>query len=209
MVDDINNPETEGLASEPKPKPAILAFLSTRNGRLVVGGVALFLVLVALGAVAFFFLLNTGSDVTTTTATTKQASQTTTVTAPPVNPPEAPLKDTFTFRNIFAPTVHPATDEESAETSSSSEASSEATSGASSQKDVLVLESIATDSGEKVATFTWNGTTYTVKEGDVIDSSPWKVLEIYSDSVLLQYGDTTVTLSVGQGYAASSEPISK
>ena len=36
------------------------------------------------------------------------ASKTTTAVVVPTNPPEQPLDDTFTFRNIFAPSVHPA-----------------------------------------------------------------------------------------------------
>ncbi len=47
--------------------------------------------------------------------------------------------------------------------------------------------------------FVWNGVTYTEGAGGTIDSSPWKVLEVNSDSVVMLYGDTQVTLTVGQG----------
>ncbi len=47
--------------------------------------------------------------------------------------------------------------------------------------------------------FVWNGTTYTAGAGEVIGSSPWKVVEVGTDSVVMLYGDTQVTLSLGQG----------
>ena len=47
--------------------------------------------------------------------------------------------------------------------------------------------------------FGWNGTTYTLAEGEQVDDSPWKVLEINSDSVVMLFGDTRITLSTGQG----------
>ena len=53
--------------------------------------------------------------------------------------------------------------------------------------------------GEKVATFIWNGQTYVLSEGESIPDSPWKVLEINDDSVVMLFGDTRVTLSTGQG----------
>lgn len=207
MVDDISSQSPEGAPGGPKPKSP--SFLGSPTGRLVLGGVALFVVVVAVGAYAFFFLLNTGSQTTTTNTKPKSTSQVTTVTAPPVNPPEAPLKDSFTFRNVFIPTVHPASPEdESTETSATSSETSSTGTG-SANTDTLVLESIVTDSGERVATFTWKGTTYETREGDQVGSSPWQVLEIYSDSVLMLYGDSRVTLSVGQGYSTTSESVSK
>lgn len=211
MVDNVQSQSPDGAPGGPRPKSGAAAFLSSSTGRLVVGGTALFLVVVAIGALAFFFLLKTGADVAPTTTTTRPVSQTTTLSAPPSNPPEAPLKDTFTFRNVFAPTVHPARPAPTGSGATPIDGSNETTGtgGTGGAIDALVLQSIVTDSGERVATFTWRGTTYEAREGDAIGTSPWKVLEIYSDSVLLLFGDSRVTLSVGQGYASNNNSISK
>ena len=59
-------------------------------------------------------------------------------------------------------------------------------------------QSIQTVNGVKTATLIWNGTTYNAVEGDTLGDTPWKVLEVNSDSVLMLYGDTQVTLTTGQ-----------
>jgi hypothetical protein len=63
----------------------------------------------------------------------------------------------------------------------------------------LQLESVSTVDGEAVATFTWNGQEYTAGEGDQLGDSPWQVVSIEGDTVVMLYGDNRVSLTVGQG----------
>jgi hypothetical protein len=198
----VDNPGTDPLALEqaaPKPKSAIATFLTSSSGKLIMGGILLFVVLVAVGILAFFFLLNSGSQNAVVIVPPNQGTSTsTTVTVTPSNPPEQPLDETFTFRNIFAPTVKPPS---TASSSSSSSSSSDTSSTTSGQEDTLILKSIHLESGVYVATFEWNGKEYECVEGEQVADSPWKVVTIYSDSVVMLYGDTRVTLEVGQGFS--------
>jgi hypothetical protein len=181
------------------PKPG---FLNTTTGKLVVGGIALVLVLGAVGAAVFYFFISGAVErsVQSNTTTTTSASSTGTPEAirTPENPVERSLASTFTFRNVFAPTVKRTY--EAADTSGSASTDSSNT-GASVDvpSNTLFLQSIISENGEPKAVFIWNGQTYTVGEGEQVAESPWKVIQINSDSVLMLYGDSQVTLSVGQG----------
>lgn len=181
----------------PKPKSGSVAFLSTSTGRVVMAGVVLFIILVAVGAIAFFFLLNGAKppQVTPTTSGGGVKSSTTTPVVAPTSPPETRLDETFTFRNIFAPSVSPPV----APSSTTTDTSGTGGSGVGA-KDTLFLESITRDSGERVAKFSWNGTAYDVREGEQVDGSPWQVITLGSDSALMLFGDSKITLSVGQGF---------
>lgn len=193
--------------SAAKPKSGALAFLSTSTGRVVLAGVVLFVIIVAVGAMAFFFLFNSDKpqQVPQTSGGGGIKSTTTTQVMVPTSPPETRLDETFTFRNIFAPSVSFPVSAASASTGSSD--TSDTSGSVSSEPDTLILESITRDSGERVARFTWNSTQYDVKEGEQVDSSPWQVITIYSDSALMLYGDSKITLAVGQGF--SGDGLSK
>ena len=71
--------------------------------------------------------------------------------------------------------------------------------GTSVPANTLLLEDVSEVDGEPVATFTWNGQEYTVGEGDQLGDSPWQVVDISGDTVVMLYGDNRVTLTVGQG----------
>jgi len=205
MVDNPSGEPPVSPSPEPKTASPIVAFLSSSTGKLVVGGVILFAVLVAVGALAFFFLLSP-TDTTTIPPAPSGGSAPATDTAAPSNPPEQMLDETFTFRNIFAPTVTPPTTPDESETTSSSSTASET---ADVPADTLVLTSIHTEDGEPIATFIWNGSEYQVREGEQVADSPWEVLTINSDSVVMLYGDSQVTLTVGQGYGSSGAVFDK
>jgi hypothetical protein len=198
MVDAQNMEETPApVPGPPKPKPAIVVFLASSTGRLIVGGVLLFTVVVVAGAFLFFSLLNSAPPAAVPTAPSGSTT-TTSTSVEATRPPDLPIDDTYTFRNIFAPTVRAI----KIKTVSSTTTSSTDTSVTSDvPADTLVLKSIETDSGKKVANFQWNGAVYACHNGDQVDSSPWQVLTIYSDSVLMLYGDSRVTLTVGQGFS--------
>jgi hypothetical protein len=204
MTDNFGGEPPVGLPEGPKPKSAVATFLSSSTGRLVVGGVLLFILLVVVGTLAFFFLINAGNQVAPPPPS-PGASTPATSAAAPTDPPEQPLDDTFTFRNIFVPTVIPPVQK----TVSTSTDSSSTSSTASTAQDTLILKSISVEDGVRVAVFEWNGQDYSCKEGDVVDDSPWKVLEIYSDSVLMLYGDSRITLTVGQGFTSDGASNTK
>jgi hypothetical protein len=189
----------------PEPVPGLApkaGFLSSTTGKVVLAVAALVVLLaiagVVLGIFAFGGLnswLKSGS-VTVVPATGAVAATTTTSVAGVVivEPPQKPLSASFTFRNVFAPSIK-------APVPASAEASSSgtSTSGSTDSPDTLYLIDIVTTDSGRQGVFVWNGVTYTEGAGGVIDSSPWKVLEVGSDSVLMLYGDTQVTLSLGQG----------
>jgi len=196
-VADVTNPPVQPPdAGAPAPDQKA-GFFSTTAGKVVVGLIGLFVLLsiagvivfvVALGGVATF--LQSG-DVTVTAATTTSVTTTSGAeTVPILEPAEAPLSASFTFRNVFAPSVKPPVPP-------AEEASS--TAGSTDSPDTLYLTDIvSTDSG-RTAVFVWNGTTYTLPEGGTIPGTPWKVVSIGTDSVVMLYGDSQVTLTLGQG----------
>jgi len=203
VVDYQSGPDATAPLEPLDAEPAKQGFLNTTTGKLVVGGVAIVLILGAIGAAFFFFILNGAVDgsVQLTTSATGSSTATSSVeaTQTPENPAERSLASTFTFRNVFAPTVKRTY--ESATTTSDTASTDSSGTGASVDvpADTLYLQSIISENGEPKAVFIWNGQTYTVGEGEQVADSPWKVLQINSDSVLMLYGDSQVTLSVGQG----------
>lgn len=204
MVDYQNSVDPSAAPGDPGAPAAgsQAGFLNTTTGKLVVGGIAVLLVLVAIGAAAYFFVLGGGTSdsveqpVPAQTGTTQGSGES---TETPVEPPERSLASSFTFRNVFAPTVKRTYETTEGATDGGSTETSDTGSGASVPADTLFLQSIGSENGEPVAVFIWNNETYTVAEGEQVGSSPWKVLQINSDSVLMLYGDSQVTLSVGQG----------
>lgn len=124
----------------------------------------------------------TGAPQATSVATSSVA----TVPPPPV--PDTDNRDVFTPRDPFKPIAAPVIVSSSSGSSSSS-----------SSDNTLVLTDITSENGTKKAVVTYNGKTYTVAEGETVDSSPWKVLEINNSSVVMLFGDVKVTLTIGQG----------
>lgn len=201
MVDYQGGPDAAPL-EQMETQPVKQSFLNTTAGKLVVGGVALVLVLGAVGAAVFFFFLSGAVDqavrLTAATPTSNATTGTVETTLTPENPAERSLASTFTFRNVFGPTV-----KRTYEATIGADVVSDDSSSTGTSVDVpantLYLQSIISENGEPKAVFIWNGQTYTVGEGEQVSDSPWKVLQISSDSVLMLYGDSQVTLSVGQG----------
>ncbi len=199
MVDYQNSVDPSASPGEPGAASTKNRFLGTTTGKLVIGGVALVLVLGAISAALAYFFISGAVDgsvqLTTPPQSTSPASASITATETPVNPAKRSLASTFTFRNVFAPSVK-ATYESTATATDSVETSAAVPNVPSN---TLFLQSIISEDGEPVAVFVWNGETYSVGEGERVGDSPWKVLQINSDSVLMLYGDSQVTLSVGQG----------
>lgn len=177
------------------PRGGIAGFLSTTLGKLVVGGIILVVLLGVLGAIAVFFLFSAGQDLIDQ-VTTPPASVPTTQSAEaePVERAEPRLDDHFAFRNIIAPTVKPSVPT----TPAGSDDASPTPGGVNLPPDTLYLESIAVVDGETVATLWWNGQSYVVAAGEDLTGTPWRVVSISGTTVTMLYGDTTITLTVGQ-----------
>ncbi len=203
MVDNLtpSDPAVEGAPA----KGGLVGFLSTTRGKLIVGGVALLLVIAAAAGVFVMFIQQPGGDAleplvppagSVSTTATPDGS----VEATPTYRRAKPLSSTFVFRNIFIPTVKASTTASSSSGASSTAGGSTTASGTPNvPANTLYLQSVTTVDGEPVATFIWNGQTYTASEGDRLGDTPWMVVDISGDSVTMLYGDTRITLTVGQG----------
>lgn len=203
MVDYQNSVDPTVAPGEPgAPDAPKLGFLNTTTGKLVVGGVALLLVLAAVGVAVFYFVLGGALNGAVQQAVKLQPisknQPSSTPTETPVEPVERSLASTFTFRNVFAPTVK-RTYESTAVAGGGSDDTSGTGTSVTVPANTLYLQSIISENGEPMAVFIWNGQTYTVGKGEQVGTSPWKVLQINSDSALMLFGDSQVTLTVGQG----------
>lgn len=109
--------------------------------------------------------------------------------------------DVFQPRDPFESAIKETTPTAPGSASSTSTTSSSTTTTSSSTSQttkLLALESTYEQSGVMYAKVKYDTSSYEVKAGDQIDSSPYKVLRVDSSSVTLLYGDDQLTLNVGQ-----------
>lgn len=205
MVDSFNTPgpdSAEGgiAAAEAAPRSGIGSLLSTTMGKLIVGGIAVVAVLGALAAIFMIFVLNPTPEDQSGIVAPPPAVTTGTVSAEasPTLRPADDFEDTFAFRNPFQPTVKiTLTPELTADGGTGTTDGGDAV--VDVPEDTLFLSSVSTVDGVDVANLAWNGTMYTLSEGEAIPDSPWQVLSISGGTVVMLYGDSRVTLTVGQG----------
>jgi cytoskeletal protein RodZ len=198
VVDNFGTPDAPSsqpveAAVVPEKRPG---FFSTTAGKLVIGAIAIVVVLIAIAVIGTFFLLGQSreSDSEAIVVETEAPSGTTGSAEASVAPRPVPApEDIFTFRNVFEPTVK-------VTLTSSSSGSSDGGS-VDVPDNTLYLAGVSTVDGQPVAELVWNGQTYTLSEGESIPNSPWKVLSIdtTNGTVVMLYGDSRVTLTVGQG----------
>ena len=202
MVDDMTPQYPMGMpgepevAQDPSGPEGKKGFFATTKGRIVLIVGASVLLLGIAGAVAAYFLVFITQEaleeviVQMNTPAASQSSEDSDEMTP-VEPDPLGPNAVFTFRDIFDPLIKP----ESAETSGSV--------GSTSTPDVsqgtLYLSDVYVEDGEPVAILLWNGEEYQLREGESISGTPWQVQTIYSDSVVMLYGDVEITLSLGQG----------
>ena len=195
MADQTNAPVQPLEPGMPGPEiKRDAGFMASTTGKVVVGVVALFVLLGIAGVIVFVFafggvvgLIKSGGAASTTAAQSVVSSTAVSADAVPVvEPARKPLTASFTFRNVFAPSVKPSTVE---------------TDSSTSAPDTLYLTDIVTVGADRQGVFVWNGVTYTAGKDAAIGDSPWQVVEVGTDSVLMLYGDTQVTLTLGQGYS--------
>lgn len=197
MVDSFNNPELAPEAAV-QEKPARTGFLSTTLGKLVVGGIALVVILGIIGFIVAYFFLSSGTEDMVggiVVSPPPGTESTATPDAEPVEPDVPDLDETFTFRNIFAPTVKVVT----SSGSSSGSTTDSQTPPSDLPANTLFLMEISVVDGVETARFVLNGTEYLANEGDQLGDTPWRVVSIDENSVTMLYGDTRVVVALGQG----------
>ena len=189
-------------------------FLATTTGKVAAGAAALLVLVLVIGAVVLVFasggvtgLLGSGTPATASnTAKPSVSAAAPVVAAPVVNPAEKPLQTTFTFRNVFAPTIKPAFKVPEVTPSvitsnTTTTPSTNVTSPTVKPVTVLTLTAIVAEGDAYKGVFTWNGVTYTAGNGETIGSSPWKVIEVSTPELgfaQMLYGDAKQTITVGQ-----------
>ncbi len=187
----------EPFGTEPvadiEPRRGVAGFLSTTIGKIVAGGLVVFVIVGILGAIGFFFFTSRLTEQIEVVVTqTPPAATSTTETAAPQQRPSPKLENAFTFRNIFSPSVKPAVPASpTADTTGTA-------GGVDVPPNTLYLQDVITVDGEEVAVLAWNGQTYQAGDGDRLGDTPWQVLSIDGDTVVMLYGDSRVTLTVGQ-----------
>jgi hypothetical protein len=176
------------------PAGKVKAFFSTTLGRVLLIFLAVstliaicaIVAVIALGAVglSMFQQAVEQAPVSVPTSGTVGAVPAT-ATAPPAVETVA-NSEVFTPRDPFTKVIIP---------------ESELTMG-SSDANTLTLIEIVTDNGVRKAVMTLGSKTYTQAAGERLDETPWQVVSIGSSSVVMLYGDTQMTLTVGQGIVA-------
>lgn len=211
MVDDLT---PMGSAPSGENPPAAVGdekpgFLSTAAGKVAVIAAAVFAFLAIAGIVVFvvitFFFSDSASDSVQQVASDVTSSQSVdgssgeATAAPIVEPSAVSLSSIFTFRDVFDPLIELKVDQTSTETSTTTDGTTTDGTIFTGEQDTLYLTDVVVENGESLAVLFLNGQTYSLAEGQGISGTPWLVLNIDSDSVTMLYGDSQVTLVVGQG----------
>jgi hypothetical protein len=200
----VDDSTTQGTTVDSADIPADgsrTTFLSTPGGRiaLIVGAVVVFL---GIAAAAVFLLLGflggVATDVVQDAIDSGQpassvGTSTVTPTLEPIEPGDVPYGDLFTFRDIFEPVLKP--------TPAVVETETATTPG---EPDTLYLLNIIVEDGVPRAVLEFNGSEYILAEGEEIPGTPWQVLSVGSNSVVMLFGDSRVTLAIGQGVTTDS-----
>jgi hypothetical protein len=129
----------------------------------------------------------TGQTAGNTFTPNKTTGSTPTTVAPAV--PDVTDRDVFTPRNPFQPVFLPA--EPTAATSTAAPADTD--------PDTLTLQQITEENGVRKGVFSIGEASYTVAAGEQLGTTPWQAVSIGSSSAIMMYGDTQITLTVGQG----------
>ncbi|MDO9107531.1 MAG: hypothetical protein Q7U89_00865 [Coriobacteriia bacterium] len=208
MVDNLT-PQNAAPTGSPLPDPsAKQGFFKTSAGKivLIVGAILGFLTVagVVVVVVMTFFLGNAINEAITDglgTATSKTATGTVSAETAmvPIEPNDIPLSDLFTFRDIFEPLVKPAPEVDP---------SADASATPDGEAGTLYLLNIVVEDGVSKAVLLYNNTQYSLPQNGVVAGTPWQVLSIGSSSVVMLYGDSQISLSVGQGVVESNPDVS-
>lgn len=198
------------------------SFLSTPRGKIIVIAAAVLGFLVVAGIVAalvFTFVIKDAEE-SANDLMAGGGSQVSTSTTAPADDPEiivepalVPLSDLFTFRDIFDPLLTPVstgTDSGGTGTGGTGTGGTGGTPGSptfTGAPDTLYLLDIVVEDGVNKGVFSLNGAEHRLAQGETISGTPWQVLSIGSSSVVMLYGDSQVTLSVGQGVVDNNTSV--
>jgi cell division protein FtsL len=204
--------------------PEKKGFLSTTTGRIVLIGGAVAALLVVAGVA--FFLVSTflfvdeavdeiGQQIQQQAEQTQQGQDTTAtagegdvIAGEEYSHADVEYTQVHVWRDVFQPLLTPVSED------ASGTAGDGGTSGGGTttyNEDTLYLLDIFSGSSESAAQFYYNGIDYNtttefasedhivVREGERLDDTPWRLLNIDVTSVTVQYGDSTYVLSIGQG----------
>lgn len=108
-----------------------------------------------------------------------------------------PFEPVIKEETTSTPSTPTTPSEEETSTPSAPAEQEEAGEGETGSK-VLEVQDIFTENGVKYSSIKYGATVYKVKEGDRVDESPYEVLTIGSDSVVLLFGDSRVEVKVGE-----------
>lgn len=197
MTDDSMRPAAaaaEAGASEQPAKPSGLkGFLSTTLGKVLVIFLAVSTLLTVLAVVAVIVLGGIGVSmlgdlVTEQTPGSVPASGTSAPAAQPTDTVKpvatVALSEVFVPRDPFMRVVMPA---------------SALTTGETTDENTLTLMDIIEDNGVRKAVLQLGANSYTLAAGEVISGTPWQVVSVDTASVIMLYGDSQISLSLGQG----------
>lgn len=165
-------------------------FLASPLGKLIAIGTAAFIILIFLIILIFFVLFQGPSPQEgikapkTVVLPEEKKEEEATETIPPLNEGY----EAFTIEGFKDP-FKPLSSGESTETTTSTEV----------QVSSLLLKGIEIVEGEPQAHIFYNGEVITVKEGDQVGNTPYRVLSIGDDWVKLLYGDETYYLYLSGG----------
>ena len=200
MADPTENLPPAGLEAQASAG-GLKGFVASSTGRILIAGIAL-LAVVGIVAMLVLTFLGGGQEAKNTDLQVKTPVVSAPATeAEPKLEPTAPLADTFSFRDVFQQTI---------KVSQLSTVQVEASSTidisglGELEPDTLYLYSITqVTGGEDLANLVWNNSVYSLPEGGRIADTPWEVVTISTDSVVMLYGDSRVTLVVGQSMSTS------
>ena len=211
MSDDNELNGTQPIAPEATPvqaapKSSSADFLSTTAGKAVLIAGAVVVLIIIAAAVGWFVI--GPSSLGGSTGTPGQPTGVVTNPAPtaPVTP-SAPASSTvatvpvapITSRDVFTPR-NPFTVITAATTAASSADSGTNTDASALDPNEVYLTDIVTVNGVRKAVIAYGGSTYTLAAGEVIPTtSDWKVEKVLANSVVVLFGDVSVTLTPGQG----------
>ncbi|MDI6799089.1 MAG: hypothetical protein QMD53_00145 [Actinomycetota bacterium] len=169
---------------------ALKAFLKTRVGQLAVAMVVLGLMLGALlVGPQIMDMLNPSSDVPDVTRTTTSTADQDETKTEETLVDATDKYDIYESKDPFKPLIKAATPGDDAD-------GTDGTGGTSSN--ALVVESIVLENGIYYANITYGGTSHKVKDGDRVGTSPYEVVSITADRVLLLYGDEATPATPGE-----------
>ena len=209
MSDEFNSPMPGGppapvppvMQTEPPAKkgPArIVGFVIALGVLAIVTGIVVAIALFVFGGEPSDDIEVRVGGSETAAAAQSGTTQPTTAATGEASPPVA-NSEVFTFRDIFEPLLKPVPSQTTTDGTNGTDDTGGDDDATPTASDTLYLNDIVTEDGELKAVLELDGETYTLGPGEGIEGTPWEVLRITDTQVTMLYGDTQVTLTIGQG----------